>query len=149
MNKLWCLLLVLLIGCDLGNDATQNYSGITRTDENGNVISRDDNDWKSAPVSCTDGCFVKDVIAYPNPTKSTITLRFLISRSNITVNRFFVYDNGGAVVKSSMQSFDQKGAYSEVLDLKGLPAGIYRLKFYVIDNITQVAYIVSGDIQRE
>lgn len=149
MNKAWCIVFALFVGCESGSDANQTYSGITRTDKDGVVISRDDNDWKSVPASCTDNCFVKDILAFPNPTKSTITIKFLINRSDITVNRFFVYDTGGAVVKSLPQGFNKKGGQSGILDMSSLPAGIYRLKFYVTDDLTQVPYLVYGDVQKE
>lgn len=151
MKRLLAIMLcamALLSGCESGNDATVEYTGITRTNDKGEVISRDENDWKSVPTGCTGDCFVSDILAYPNPTKSTFTLSLTIS-ANIIVDRIFVYDTRNLVVASLATTFEKKGSYKGVIDLSSLPSGMYRVKFYVTNTRTQASFIVYGDVEKQ
>ncbi len=139
----------LLSGCESGNDASTEYTGITRTDDKGAIISRDDNDWKNVPAGCTGDCFTANILAYPNPTKSTFTLALTITNNAVIVDRILVYDTRNFVVASLSRIFEKKGDHKGVIDLSGLASGIYRVKFYVTNTNTQVSYIVYGDVQKE
>lgn len=151
MKRLLAIMLcatALLAGCESGNDATVEYTGITRTDDKGIVISRDDDDWKNVPTGCTEGCFISNILAYPNPTTSTFTLSLTIA-SNVVVDRIFVYDTRNLVVASLARTFEKKGSYQGVIDLSGLPSGMYRVKFYVTNTHNQASFIVHGDVEKD
>jgi hypothetical protein len=152
MKRLFVVLLLataVLSGCESGSEATVEYTGITRTDDKGGVISRDENDWKNVPLGCTGNCFTSNILAYPNPTKSTFTLAVTIVSNAVIVDRVFVYDNRNFVVASLSRTFEKKGDHRGVIDLSGLASGIYRVKFYVTNIDTQASYVVYGDVEKQ
>lgn len=140
---------ILFTGCDSANEATVEYTGITRTNDKGEVVSRDEDDWKNVPPACTTGCLITNILAYPNPTTSTFKLTLTINNNAMVVDRIFVYDTHNFVVASLPRTFEKKGNHVGVIDLSGLAAGVYRVKCYATNIETQATYVMYGDVQKE
>ena len=78
MLRLCCILLLLLLACDAGEDqddfenqAFSEPNGFTRTNASGEIQSEDDDDWRISPAY-----FGRVVIdpAFPNPVPSGETV---------------------------------------------------------------------------
>ncbi len=64
--------------------------------------------------------------AYPNPAKENVNIHFVLTQTeSYTID---VLNNLGQVVKTLNKPNLAPGMYSEVIDLKGLSAGIYTVK---------------------
>lgn len=77
------------------------------------------------PTSVEAGEGKESVLAYPNPSKGLFTLKFNNIKSLSTV--ITVVDQAGHKVFEA--SYDKTGDFSEVIDLSGLAAGTYYLKY--------------------
>lgn len=71
---------------------------------------------------------VNDIIfkAYPNPTNENVNIHFVLTQTeSYSID---VLNNLGQVVKTLYKPNLSPGMYSEVIDIKGLSAGIYTVK---------------------
>lgn len=115
--------LILVTGCDttgdqrdFTDDARLPPDGITATDDRGNILSDDSDDWRTSPR------YVTRVIvdpAFPNPTGgSFVTL-------NVTVREF------NAVVGGlELGSFDAQGRFTRLDDIsRASDPGLYTFVF--------------------
>ena len=120
-NHIAVLLIVLIAasgGCRTGN-AVPPYTGFTRTDASGNIISSNPNDWKNTSE-------ITGALAYPNPASGgTVMLRFnLVSSAYVTIK--FYRDDSTPVITLAPGTFPA-GSNEMLIDLSKLQTGwIYK-----------------------
>jgi len=74
ITAIFFVLIVFCGGCK-STAAVSPYTGFTKTDASGNIISADPNDWKNIPQ-------ITGALAYPNPTTSgSVMLKFNLTAS--------------------------------------------------------------------
>ena len=105
------------------------YTGITTTNEVGDVLSVQDDDWGcSDTIGTTDTTFILPTLhcfgpAYPNPFNGSVTIPFTVAiRSYVTVS---VIGNSNYSVELVADTLAQ-GVYIVQWNSSGLPIGIYR-----------------------
>lgn len=136
--------LLLLAAC--GDDdpiraKLESYSGITTTDQNGNVLYNDPDDWQDTSLL--------DVYpAYPNPAARQIVLT-LTTTDDADVS--IVVRTPSSVVRTIGLNTRAGITYSIVWDQRNdegvqMPDGIYRVVFSAADS-QEKTHTTHGDIQ--
>ncbi len=137
-------LLLLLSSCN--NSGTDNpansFSGITRADSTGALLSSDPSDW--APIPAVGLEFLPKG-AYPNPSKAGkgFNLGWHTTQTDsivITIN-----DSPTHVINTVGAWLEVPGSYVVNYPMSGLQAGIYRVYFKVVRHDS--TYVTYGDVQ--
>ncbi|MDP8239080.1 MAG: T9SS type A sorting domain-containing protein [Candidatus Hatepunaea meridiana] len=78
---------------------------------------------------------------YPNPFNSSVTITFGLSRAGQT--SLHIYNLAGQRMKTLFEGHRQVGIYSQNLDARGLPSGLYFVRLKASDQvITQKVMLI-------
>lgn len=123
-------------GCDTAaqqkdflDEAQATPSGITQTDQNGEVVSLDDDDWRTAPLFLAR---VEVEPAYPNPASGVVvTIPFRVLQPNEVSGGVYVrsFDADGDVIPLG-ESLETSGPGLYIITISPAqlgPTGLHRL----------------------
>lgn len=151
---LFTIFIILVSGCDavdeqrdFVDEARLPPEGITETDERGNILSEDEDDWRTSPRYATR--VVVDP-AFPNPANGSFV------SLNVTVREFNVVVGG-----LELGSFDAQGRFTRLDDIRqASDPGLYTFVFnpsalglapgslvrvYILDDPGEI--VSYGDLQ--
>jgi hypothetical protein len=120
--------------------ALPQFSGITQTDANGNIISIDPDDWQPIPAV---GLTVMP--AYPNPCQSTQGFTFNLKLTNSDSVAISVLDSPTHIYRSVFSVRLAAGSYQAQVNTTGDPPLVYRVALDVIRQDT--VYSTHGDVE--
>ena len=137
------ILFIFHMNCGQGamDPGSEYFTGITRTDENGNILQDDPDDWQPRR-NMIDPLSVGP--AYPNPFNNITTINFNTGRRmnvRITVNA-----TPSQVVKILVDQSFHTGMYQYQLDMTDYDPGMYRVYFTAKDQEDNI-YTSYGDVQ--
>lgn len=137
-------LFLLLSSCNKGGivDPGSSFSGITRTDSTGMVLSSDPGDWEPIPAV---GMEFHPQGAYPNPCKAGTGFN-LAWHLTQTDSIFITMNDSPAHVLDTLGTWLQAaGNYLVHFPMTGYQPGIYRVYFKVVRPDS--TYVTHGDVQ--
>ena len=123
-----CIFSAFLIhGCDLKGlgeeEDDPDFTGIARTDNSGNLVCDDSDDWQprlndSDPISFN--------LAYPNPSKNNVTVRFNVTETmNVEI---YVLKKKNDVIRDVVDKSFTYGQHQVSFGVSGWENGVYRVK---------------------
>jgi len=135
---LWCLLSLTLAACSDNSSEPEKivYSGITMTNEVGDMISLDPDDWcyEPAPTAYRDAPtgIAKQILpskftfgpAYPNPFNGSTTITVALP---IATSVLVTIHDGGTFLDTLVEDSFAAGVQTFEWNATGLTTGIYRV----------------------
>jgi hypothetical protein len=146
------ILLIITVSCNHEVEDPKFY-GITRTNENGNVLSVDTEDWKPDAVLINGKLDSNYIIypepAYPNPFNSSITFQF-----TFTMEAYYhltIFDKPGHIFKQFEKMEARRGKYCYMITSDSIftTNGIYRVIISARATNSTKTCEIFGDIEHK